>query len=24
MILKTNKLIDPLETLQQDGFTKLN
>jgi hypothetical protein len=24
MILKTNKLIDPLETLQQDGFQKLN
>ena len=24
MILKTNKIIDPLETLQQDGFQKLN
>ena len=24
MILKTNKIIDPLETLQQDGFEKLN
>ena len=24
MILKTNKIIDPLETLQQDGFKKLN
>jgi len=24
MILKQTKIIDPLETLQQDGFTKLN
>jgi len=24
MILKQKKIIDPLETLQQDGFTKLN
>ena len=24
MNIKTNKIIDPLETLQQDGFTKLN
>ena len=24
MILKTNKIVDPLETLQQDGFQKLN